>query len=154
MAKKKQQTSEHCNFCGNSGQKVNYLINGLDAQICDACTTLAAKIVEETDKENKAEPETAKEYSFDKKPKEIVDYLDKYIIGQDLAKKVIAVAIYNHYKRIEQTVSENEVEIEKSNSSISNAPIALEFVDPPSTPSIIRKYDGSWARAVLPCETA
>jgi ATP-dependent Clp protease ATP-binding subunit ClpX len=119
MAKKKSTTNEYCNFCGNPGNKVNFLINGVDAQICDSCSMMAANIVQENLKEN---PELAKapsaksntDFKFDRKPKEIVEYMNDYIIGQDLAKKVISVAIYNHYKRIAQK-SSDEVEIDKSN---------------------------------------
>lgn len=114
MAKKKN--SEYCSFCGNSGGKVNFLINGLDAQICDNCTMMAAKIVEDTKKESQNTLQGSSTFQFDKKPNEIVAYLNDYIIGQDFAKKVIAVAIYNHYKRIgNPKVKEQEVEIEKSN---------------------------------------
>lgn len=115
MAKKK--SGEYCNFCGNPGNQVNFLINGVDAQICDNCAMMAANIVQENQKDHpvvsskKAQPE----YKFDKKPKDIVAYMDEYIIGQDLAKKVISVAIYNHYKRIGQKVKADEVEIDKSN---------------------------------------
>lgn len=115
MAKKK--STEYCNFCGNPSSKVNFLINGVDAQICDTCSMMAANIVQENLKENPVANSKNKanlDFKFDKKPKEIVAYLDEYIIGQDLAKKVISVAIYNHYKRIAQKVSD-EVEIDKSN---------------------------------------
>lgn len=113
MAKKK--SGEYCNFCGNPSNKVNFLINGVDAQICDSCTIMAANIVEQNRKDlPNTESKGNTNFTFDKKPKEIVAYMDEYIIGQDLAKKVISVAIYNHYKRIAQKVSD-EVEIDKSN---------------------------------------
>ena len=114
MAKKK--AGEYCSFCGNPSNKVSFLINGLEAQICDNCAMMAAKIVEDTRRDDgSAKSKTESEFKFDKKPSDIVAYLNDYIIGQDFAKKVIAVAIYNHYKRIgKQNVSE-DVEIEKSN---------------------------------------
>lgn len=112
MAKKK--SSEYCNFCGNTGNNVSLLINGLDAQICDSCAMQAAKIVEDTRTDmSKVSTPT---FEFDKKPNEIVAYLNDYIIGQEAAKKVLAVAIYNHYKRIGNPIAaQQEVEIEKSN---------------------------------------
>lgn len=113
MAKKK--STEYCNFCGNPANKVNFLINGVDAQICDNCSIQAAKIVEDANRDTKSSKSTHVEFEFNKKPKDIVAYLDEYIIGQTLAKKVISVAIYNHYKRISQTKSDEEVEIDKSN---------------------------------------
>ena len=114
MAKKK--AAEYCSFCGNPSNKVSFLINGLEAQICDNCAMMAAKIVEDTRRDDgSAKSKTESEFKFDKKPSDIVAYLNDYIIGQDFAKKVIAVAIYNHYKRIgKQNVSE-DIEIEKSN---------------------------------------
>jgi len=110
----KKKSKGYCNFCGNPSNKVDFLINGIDAQICDSCSLQAAKIVEETRKENTSQ-KSATNFRFDKKPKEIVEYLNEYIIGQDLAKKVISVAIYNHYKRISQPKIDNETEIDKSN---------------------------------------
>jgi ATP-dependent Clp protease ATP-binding subunit ClpX len=112
MAKKKPV--EYCNFCGSSSTKANFLINGIDALICDSCAIQVGKMVSDTQAEvlKQAIPST---FEFHKKPNDIVAYLDQYIIGQSLAKKVIAVAIYNHYKRIAQKKTETEVEIDKSN---------------------------------------
>jgi ATP-dependent Clp protease ATP-binding subunit ClpX len=112
----KKKAAEYCSFCGNPSNNVSFLINGLEAQICDNCAMMAAKIVEDTRRDDgSAKSKTESEFKFDKKPSDIVAYLNDYIIGQDFAKKVIAVAIYNHYKRIgKQNVSE-DVEIEKSN---------------------------------------
>lgn len=113
MAKKKKTSEDYCSFCGKTATEVPMLINGMDAQICDTCSKLAHDIAKETlsipNKNNKPE------YRFDKKPKDIVAYLDQYVIGQDLAKKVISVAIYNHYKRISQKILADTVEIDKSN---------------------------------------
>ncbi|MCE2962936.1 MAG: ATP-dependent Clp protease ATP-binding subunit ClpX [Chitinophagales bacterium] len=114
MAKKK--ATEYCGFCGNSNSKVGFLINGLEAQICDNCAVMAAKIVEETRREEGSSKSNAPaEFIFDKKPSDIVAYLNEYIIGQDFAKKVISVAIFNHYKRIGKQNLSGDVEIEKSN---------------------------------------
>ena len=114
MAKKK--ATEYCSFCGNPSSKVSFLINGLEAQICDNCAVMAAKIVEDTQREgSSSKSNLPSEFIFDKKPSDIVAYLNEYIIGQDFAKKVIAVAIYNHYKRIGKQNVTDEVEIEKSN---------------------------------------
>lgn len=116
MAKRKQL--ESCNFCGKSVKEVKFLINGIDAQICDSCSQYANQIVQETFQENssaKKNTSNTPKFQFDKAPREIVAYLDQYIIGQDLAKKVISVAVYNHYKRISQKISNDSVEIEKSN---------------------------------------
>jgi ATP-dependent Clp protease ATP-binding subunit ClpX len=97
----KKKATEYCSFCGNPSNKVSFLINGLEAQICDNCAVMAAKIVEDTRREDvTSKSKAATDFKFDKKPSDIVAYLNDYIIGQDFAKKVIAVAIYNHYKRI------------------------------------------------------
>jgi ATP-dependent Clp protease ATP-binding subunit ClpX len=114
LAKKK--ATEYCGFCGNSSSKVGFLINGLEAQICDNCAVMAAKIVEDTRKDDtSAKSNNTTDFKFDKKPSDIVFYLNEYIIGQDFAKKVLSVAIYNHYKRIGKKEIAEEVEIEKSN---------------------------------------
>lgn len=114
MAKKK--ATEYCGFCGNPSSKVSFLINGLEAQICDNCALMAAKIVEDARRDSLGNSSTkSTDFSFDKKPKDIVAYLDEYIIGQDFAKKVLSVAIYNHYKRIGKPSVAEDVEIEKSN---------------------------------------
>jgi ATP-dependent Clp protease ATP-binding subunit ClpX len=110
MAKK----IERCSFCGREKAQTNVLIAGLDAHICDYCVTQAQTIIHE-------EITTKTKHQFNKidllKPREIKDYIDQYVIGQDEAKVVLAVAVYNHYKRITQpdTKSTDDVEIEKSN---------------------------------------
>ncbi|MDY0781596.1 ATP-dependent Clp protease ATP-binding subunit ClpX [Tenacibaculum sp. IB213877] len=104
----------HCSFCGRKKAETDLLIAGMDAHICDKCIEQAHGIVEE----EVAEAKTTS-LSNDlvlKKPKEIKAFLDEYIIGQKETKKAMSVAVYNHYKRLLQTVNdENEVEIEKSN---------------------------------------
>ncbi len=110
MAKEK----EICSFCGRDKAKTNMLIAGLSAHICDYCVVQAKAIVDE-------EMPKKKDQTFSKtkilKPYEIKNHLDQYVIGQDEAKKILAVAVYNHYKRINQPLSKNQddVEIEKSN---------------------------------------
>ncbi len=105
---------EKCSFCGRPRGETNMLIAGLDAHICDYCVEQARDILHE---ENRSAAATGKDYSKMKvyKPAEIKQYLDQYVIGQDDAKKVLSVAVYNHYKRIGQTVTKDDVEIEKSN---------------------------------------
>jgi len=103
---------DKCSFCGREKKEVNLLIAGMDGHICDRCIEQAYAIVEE---------EFRKEDTFDisgiklLKPKEIKEFLDQYVIGQDQAKKILSVAVYNHYKRLGQKVQEDETEIEKSN---------------------------------------
>jgi ATP-dependent Clp protease ATP-binding subunit ClpX len=108
MAKEKLE----CSFCGRKKPETNLLIAGIDAHICDKCIEQANGIVVEELKSN------VKANVGDlvlRKPKEIRAFLDKYVIGQDQTKKVMAVAVYNHYKRLMQQELEDEVEIEKSN---------------------------------------
>ena len=102
-----------CSFCGSSKQDTLMLIAGLDAHICDKCVTQASQIVsEESAVRSKKSAQSAINLL---KPIEIKQHLDQYVIGQDEAKKVLAVAVYNHYKRLNQRVTADEVEIEKSN---------------------------------------
>ena len=109
MAKK----SDVCAFCGKKASEARLLIQGLDAQICDSCAEQAYLIVKEQfgDKDKRYTPSGMAL----KKPAEIKQFLDQYVIGQDEAKRTLAVAVYNHYKRISQKVGDDEVEIEKSN---------------------------------------
>lgn len=105
---------EKCSFCGRPRSETNMLIAGLDAHICDYCVEQAQDILHE---EIRSGASTGKDYSKMKiyKPAEIKQYLDQYVIGQDDAKKVLSVAVYNHYKRIGQTITKDDIEIEKSN---------------------------------------
>lgn len=110
MAKKKQE-EQFCAFCGRSANEVNLLMSGLVANICDDCAKQAYLVVEK----NQKPVEKIKEGDFRLfKPREIKNFLDQYVIGQDDAKKILSVAVYNHYKRISQK-TQNDVEIEKSN---------------------------------------
>lgn len=103
---------DHCAFCGRPEPKVPMLIDGLEASICSECAQSAHEIVEEEKRSNSKD-----NFELDlkalPKPKEIKDFLDHYVIGQDTAKKFLAVAVYNHYKRIGQETG--DIEIEKSN---------------------------------------
>jgi ATP-dependent Clp protease ATP-binding subunit ClpX len=103
-----------CSFCGRKKAETDLLIAGMDAHICDKCIEQAHGIVEEEISEAKTSS-LSKDLTL-KKPLEIKDFLDQYIIGQDETKRAMAVAVYNHYKRLLQTKDDdNEVEIEKSN---------------------------------------
>ncbi len=105
-----------CNFCGRSEREVKILITGLDGCICDDCAVQAYQVAAA----NGYGPGAKKKdgglnLKRIPKPKEIKDYLDQYIIGQDEAKRYLSVSVYNHYKRLQQPTTEDEVEIEKSN---------------------------------------
>lgn len=102
-----------CSFCGRKKPETDLLIAGLDAHICDKCIEQAHGIVLEESKQGET-----KELSADlklNKPKAIKAFLDEYIIGQDATKKVMSVAVYNHYKRLMQPKSDDDIEIQKSN---------------------------------------
>ena len=102
-----------CSFCGSGKQDTLMLIAGLDAHICDKCVAQANQILSEEllTRKNK----TSQSSLTLLKPQEIKAHLDQYVIGQDEAKKVLSVAVYNHYKRLNQKVDKDEIEIEKSN---------------------------------------
>lgn len=102
-----------CSFCGRKKPETNLLIAGLDAHICDRCIEQAHGIVAE-ESNHSSNNELTDELML-KKPRKIKEFLDAYIIGQDYSKKVMSVAVYNHYKRLLQKNTEDDVEIEKSN---------------------------------------
>ena len=102
-----------CSFCGRKKSETDLLIAGTDAHICDKCIEQAHGIVEEEISE--AITGSLDKEIILKKPLEIKTFLDQYVIGQDETKKAMSVAVYNHYKRLNQVIDENEVEIEKSN---------------------------------------
>ena len=103
----------HCSFCGRSKVEVNVLIAGSQGHICNFCIQQASEIVnEEQEQSQRSKVKSALQL---RKPKEIKAFLDDYVIGQDDAKKVLSVAVYNHYKRLLQPSNNDEVEIEKSN---------------------------------------
>jgi ATP-dependent Clp protease ATP-binding subunit ClpX len=106
-------TGISCSFCGRPKSEVGILIAGVTGHICDSCITQAHQIVDEqlrfdNKTENKADFKLLK-------PTQIKEHLDEYVIGQDDAKKILAVAVYNHYKRISLKSKSNEIEIDKSN---------------------------------------
>lgn len=103
-----------CSFCGRKKPETNLLIAGIDAHICDKCIEQAHGIVLEELKQSKHSQSLGNDLVL-KKPKEIREFLDQYVIGQDQTKKVMSVAVYNHYKRLMQKNSDDDVEIEKSN---------------------------------------
>jgi len=110
----KKEEVKKCSFCGRTEDEVNLMFNGNNAYICDACAeyvhSVIAHVQEQFVKEEKKEDELQI-----KTPHEIKEFLDDYVIGQDMAKIRLAVAVYNHYKRITQKVEEDNIEIEKSN---------------------------------------
>ena len=109
---------KECNFCGRSEREVRLLITGINGYICEDCAQQAYRIVQEH-LDDHAAPTGTSVGKGQKlkvpKPKEIKDYLDQYVIGQDEAKRYLSVAVYNHYKRLQQPKSDDGVEIEKSN---------------------------------------
>ena len=117
MAKKTQ--GHHCVFCGRSDAEVPFLLQGMDGYICSDCVKLAAEYVAEIEGKGKGKTAgPAPKLGKCPKPAEIKSYLDQYVIGQDRAKKVLAVAVYNHYKRLQHNLIEKPddgVELEKSN---------------------------------------
>lgn len=106
----------HCSFCGRSRDEVKILIAGQEGHICENCVEHAREIIEqELMIRNETGVSSAQFKLTVKKPMEMKRFLDEYVIGQDDAKKVLSVAVYNHYKRLQQKQGDNEVEIEKSN---------------------------------------
>ncbi|WP_339925892.1 ATP-dependent Clp protease ATP-binding subunit ClpX [uncultured Cyclobacterium sp.] len=101
-----------CSFCGRNKKDVDLMVSGISAHICNFCIEQAFQILGEEDKTKKE----GKKPKFKlKKPKELTAYLDQYVIGQQEAKKVLTVAVYNHYKRLGQKQDDDDVRIEKSN---------------------------------------
>ena len=101
-----------CAFCGKSGKDVGMLITGLSAAICDECATQAYHIVQQGRAVGSSFLPKGEEVP---KPKELKEFLDQYVIGQETAKRYLSVAVYNHYKRLMQKTTADDVEIEKSN---------------------------------------
>ena len=119
MAKIESSELLKCSFCGKSQKQVQQLIAGPQIYICDECVGLCNEIIEERLAEHSATEQN--EFALHK-PREIADFLDQYVIGQDRAKQSLAVAVYNHYKRVRATKSltsaeaiAEQVEIAKSN---------------------------------------
>ncbi len=111
MAKNEEKKEVCCSFCGKSESEVGRLVSGNNVYICNECIAVCNGILSdgfdgvEYDVEDMGLP----------KPKEIKEILDQYVIGQDEAKKILSVAVYNHYKRIEREIKEDDVELQKSN---------------------------------------
>ncbi len=106
-----------CSFCGRSDKEVKLLITGINGYICEDCAMQAYEIVQSTGVMKANAQDKDEKFKLKKvpKPREIKKYLDQYVIGQDEAKRFLAVSVYNHYKRLQQPVDESGVEIEKSN---------------------------------------
>jgi len=102
-----------CSFCGRNKKDVDLMISGIHAHICDKCVTQANQILSE-EKKNKVEAGSLPNFKLIK-PREIKKFLDEYVIGQDEAKRVMSVAVYNHYKRLMQRKVDTDITIEKSN---------------------------------------
>ena len=116
MAKKKDTPQNvKCSFCGKSQEAVNRIVAGPGVYICDECVGVCKNIIENDGYSEDEFGYTLEEQEKLLSPKEIKDILDKYVIGQENAKKTLAVAVYNHYKRINNEEENNDVEIQKSN---------------------------------------
>jgi ATP-dependent Clp protease ATP-binding subunit ClpX len=102
-----------CSFCGRNKKDVDLMVSGISAHICNFCIDQAYNILGEEAKTKKSTPNKPK-FKL-KKPKELTSYLDQYVIGQEEAKKVLTVAVYNHYKRLQQKDDHDDIKIEKSN---------------------------------------
>ncbi|TAG10598.1 MAG: ATP-dependent Clp protease ATP-binding subunit ClpX [Sphingobacteriia bacterium] len=112
-----KQTNLHCSFCGRSREEVKILIAGQEGHICENCVEHAQEIIgQELNTKNDISGSGSSNFKLNiRKPQEIKKFLDEYIIGQDDAKKVLSVAVYNHYKRVNNKQIVDDVEIEKSN---------------------------------------
>jgi ATP-dependent Clp protease ATP-binding subunit ClpX len=111
MSRYDEKKQLKCSFCGKTQEQVKRLVAGPGVYICDECIELCSEIIEEEFDETKADAEL----NDIPKPKEIKAILDQYVIGQEEAKKALAVAVYNHYKRINTDMKYSDVEIQKSN---------------------------------------
>lgn len=115
MAKYDKNDELCCSFCGRPQSQVDQLISGPDVYICDECINLCLDIIgekREQQAEGRNDPQGRKSLP---KPREIYDTLSEYVIGQEKAKKALAVAVYNHYKRIYREKATDDVELQKSN---------------------------------------
>lgn len=113
MSSKDDQSGQlTCSFCGKSQDEVKKLIAGPTVYICDECIELCNDIIDEESRLDEASDEQAEQLP---KPVEIKDILDEYVVGQERAKKILSVAVYNHYKRVEYAEKNDGVEIQKSN---------------------------------------
>ena len=112
---KQQDKARRCSFCGRSEDEVPYLLSGIDGYICSDCVKVASGYLDEIEGPRQGAP--LPKIGKAPKPKEIKSFLDQYVIGQDRAKRTLAVAVYNHYKRISHNLDKDPdgVELEKSN---------------------------------------
>ena len=111
MAKKNATTGNYrCSFCGKSQEEVKKLIAGPTVYICDECIELCNEIMVEEWAQEKSE-----DFQHLLKPKEIYKHLDQYIVGQERCKKILSVAVHNHFKRVDSSVDLDDVELQKSN---------------------------------------
>ena len=114
-----KESKIRCSFCSRSKEEVQILIAGAEGHICENCVANAQEIIDQelfTPGRKSAAPTTQQHFAPKvSKPVDIKKFLDEYVIGQDDAKKILAVAVYNHYKRLNQKIEDDEVEIEKSN---------------------------------------
>ena len=116
MSKKTTPNEEHCSFCGRPASQTGMLLSGLNGYICEDCARQAGQIFKEH--QGSSQPDAAIDNEPIPTPADICAFLDQYVIGQDAAKRVLAVAVYNHYKRLRYNATHhdnNDVEIEKSN---------------------------------------
>jgi len=111
MSRYDEKKQVKCSFCGKNQEQVKRLVAGPGVYICDECIELCSEIIEEEFEDAK----TDTTFSEIPKPKDIRNILDQYVIGQDTAKKILSVAVYNHYKRINSEVRAGDVELQKSN---------------------------------------
>lgn len=114
MTKKGEKT---CSFCGRKDSETQLLITGINGYICNFCVEQASEILKEylSSSQSKATRERGKSWHELPKPQDIKKFLDLYVIGQEDAKRYLSVSVYNHYKRLEQVIDQDDVEIEKSN---------------------------------------
>src|SRR5215813_6488897 len=110
MKKKEEGTNLACSFCGKSQKEVKKLIAGPTVYICDECIELCNDIIAE-----EASRDSERGSSSVPKPREIKAFLDQYVVGQETAKKILSVAVHNHYRRIENQSVVGDVELQKSN---------------------------------------
>ena len=115
MSKKGNNSGRYCMFCGRSESEVSLLLQGMDACICADCVKLAEDYLKDFEKETKGSKKPGK-IENEYKPMDIHAYLDQYVIGQDRAKKLLSVAVYNHYKRLNNNLEDtSDLELDKSN---------------------------------------
>jgi len=111
MSRYDEKKQLKCSFCGKTQEQVKRLVAGPGVYICDECIELCAEIIEEEFEESRADGD----FGDIPRPKEINEILNQYVVGQDVAKKSLAVAVYNHYKRINSEIKTGDVELQKSN---------------------------------------